>query len=395
MFIYTGVIVFSWRVSDLSAIYLDNAATTCVSQACADAALRIMTETYFNPSSTHSGGIAARDVLEHSARTVASAIGDVHEEIIFTSGGTEANNLAILGAARAMKRTCRRVITVATEHPSVLESAAYLGKEGYEVIFLTVDRYGRIDLDELEAHLTEDTALVSIMLVNNELGTIHPIQQIRRLLSSKAPRTLLHCDAVQAFGKIPVNVRHLGCDLLTMSGHKIHAPKGVGALYRRKRAKLEPLCFGGSQQNGVRPGTESLPLIAAFAQAVGDSLACMDEARAHYAELNRFAREQLGRIDGLVFNSPEDGLECILNFSTCRIMSETMVNYLSSNGIYVSGGSACKKGRKSHVISALNLDRKASDSAIRISFDRSTTKEDIAELAECVSTAVSTLVNIK
>lgn len=375
----------------ISMVYLDNAATTKVSAEAAEAARRAMLECWGNPSSGHSLGMKAEKLLRASRTTAAKAIGAKEEELFFTSGGTEANNLAVLGTARGQKKRGNHVIVSAVEHPSVLESAKRLKDEGFDVTFLEPDIYGRITAAQVADALTEKTTLVSVMLVNNELGAVMPVREIADVIKRSGSGAILHCDAVQAFGKMPVSVSKLGCQLLSFSGHKIHAPKGIGALYISKTVKKPlSLCFGGEQQERVRPGTEPLPNIAAFAEAIKNVSGGKDEIK----ELNLYAREKLSALDCTI-NSASDASPYILSFSTGCIKSETMLNFLSSKEIYVSSGSACSKGKLSHVLTAAKLPRHIADSTIRLSFCDENTKEDIDILCAAVEEALGRLARFR
>lgn len=371
-------------------VYLDSAATTPVSREAAAAAADAMLNNWGNPSSRHRRGIDAEELLRQARSTLARALSAREDEIYFTSGGTEANNLAVLGAARAAKRSGTRVVISSIEHSSVMESAARLEKEGFEVIRLRHDTQGHVSLSELERVIDSSTVLVSMMLVNNELGTVLPVSGAADIIKRSGSPALLHCDAVQAFGKLPVSVRELSCDLLTVSGHKINAPKGVGALFCRRGVRLQPLCFGGEQQDKLRPGTEPLPQIAAFAEAVR-CLKPAEQAENHYRELNKYARQRLESVGGIVFNSPEDASPCILNVSTGCIKSETMLNFLSAKNIFISSGSACAKGKLSHVLKAVGMTRELADSALRVSFGADTSREDIDDFVSALSEGVSRL----
>ena len=377
-------------------IYLDNAATTRVSEGCARAAVRVMTEVWGNPSSRHRMGMDAEDILRDARKVVASELGARDDEIFFTSGGTEANNLAVLGGARGRGRAGSRVIISAVEHPSVDQAAAQLEAEGFEVVRIA-PRDGNICPDDVDAALTDSTVLVSMMLVNNELGTVLPIAQISRLLKRNKSRALLHCDAVQGFGRLPVNVTALGCDLLTVSGHKIHAPKGIGALYCRKEVQrnLRPILYGGSQQDKYRPGTEPLPNIAALAQAVRELPRSGSQRIEPVAALNALARERLAELEGITINSPADGAPHILSIATGCIKSETLLNFLSSKGICVSSGSACSKGKKSRVLSQFGLPDHIADSTLRISFSDDNKPEDVLALCDALREALNSLARFR
>ncbi|MDD6394657.1 MAG: cysteine desulfurase family protein [Firmicutes bacterium] len=374
-------------------IYLDNSATTKPSAASVAAAVQMMNEFWGNPSSTHAMGDAADKKLKEARRSVASALSALPEEIFFTSGGTEANNIAVFGAAAKNKKIGNRIVTTTIEHSSVLDSTAELERLGFEVVRIAPDTHGHISSEQVCNAINSDTILVTMMMVNNEIGSILPIEAAVKAARKIAPRALVHCDCVQAFGKIPINAKRLGADMITVSAHKICSPKGVGALYKRKGLSIPQRTFGGHQEDSFRPGTEAAPLIAAFGTAAG--IACnrteMNRRMEHVQSLNDYAVKKLSEIDGVAINSPSDALPYIINFSTCCVKAETMLNYLSGRGIYVSGGSACAKGEPSHVIKALNLPHDAADSAIRVSFGADNTTDDIDELVRAVKEGIATL----
>ena len=364
--------------------YLDNSATTQVCEEAADAAYRMMRENYGNPSSLHKAGIQAEKAVEEARGIIADSLNVQPKTIYFTSGGTEANNTALFGAAQALKRRGDRVIVSAIEHSSVYESAKRLGELGYDVQFAPVTDRGVVDIDALKALLTDKTILVSIMTVNNETGAVQPIERIAKLVHKNCPEALFHSDAVQAFGKMPVKPKKWGVDLMSVSAHKIHGAKGCGALYIRDGARILPLLYGGEQQKKLRPGTESAPLIAAFATAVGFSDLSLHAEQ--IKELNRYALDQLQAIDDISVNSPGDALPYIINISVAGIRSETMLHHLEENGVYVSSSSACAKGKRSYVLEAMGLSDDRIDSSLRISFSRYNTTEDIDALIEgCIA----------
>ena len=374
-------------------IYLDNSATTKPCPEAIEAANEMMTLFWGNPSSTHAKGNEAAQKIKEARRTVASAISAAPEEIFFTSGGTEANNIAIFGAAARNKKNGSRIVTSAIEHSSVLDSVAELEKQGFEVIRVMPDSFGHISTEAIAQAVNSDTVLVTMMMVNNEVGSILPIESTVKTARKKAPKAIIHCDCVQAFGKIPISVKKLGVDMITVSAHKIYSPKGVGALYKRKGLHIPSLTHGGHQEDSFRPGTEASPLIAAFGAAT--AIACdrfsMKERYEQVVLLKNYAVERLSQIDGVVINSPDDALPYIINFSTCCVKAETMLNFLSDRGIYVSGGSACAKGEPSHVIKALNLPRDVSDSAIRVSLSADNTREEIDILTRSVAEGMAAL----
>lgn len=377
-------------------IYLDNAATTRVSEGCADAALRVMKEVWGNPSSRHRMGMDAEDVLRDARRILAAELHCREDEIFFTSGGTEANNLAVLGGAHGKGRAGSRVIITSVEHPSVDQAAAHLEGEGYEVVRIA-PRDGTVHIEDVAQALTENTVLVSMMLVNNETGAIFPVAETARLLRRTKSKALLHCDAVQAFGRLPVSVSSLGCDMLTLSGHKIHAPKGVGALYIRKdiQRTVRPVIHGGSQQEKLRPGTEPLPCIAALAQAVRELPKSQEQRIAPIAALNALARAELAKRELITINSPENAAPHILSIATGCIKSETMLNFLSSKGICVSSGSACSKGKKSRVLTEFSLPDHIADSTLRISFCDDSTADDVLALCAALDEGIATLARFR
>ena len=369
--------------------YLDNSATTQVCEEAANAALRMMRENYGNPSSLHKMGISAEAAVEQARETIADALGVQAKSIFFTSGGTEANNTAIFGAAEALKRRGDRVIVSAVEHSSVYESAKRLAQLGFDVQYAPVNADGVVDIDALRGLLNEKTILVSVMAVNNETGSVQPTERIAKLVHALSPEALFHCDAVQAFCKMPLKPRKWGVDLMTVSAHKIHAPKGCGALYIREGARIMPLLYGGEQQHKVRPGTESTPLIAAFGTAV--SLADISGNMSRIKALNAYAKERLAAIEGVAFNSPDDALPYIINISAEGIRSETMLHHLESKCVFVSSSSACAKGKRSYVLEAMGLPDDRIDSSLRISFSKYNTEEDIDALVEGLKSGLETL----
>ncbi|MGN0530017.1 MAG: cysteine desulfurase family protein [Eubacterium sp.] len=367
------------------AVYLDNSATTAPCPEAVEAVNFMMTENFGNPSSLHGAGISAMKEIISARESIAKALSCEKDEIFFTSGATEANNLAIFGAAYANRRRGNRIVTTAIEHESVMQSIDRLEEEGFEVIRLMPDGHGFISEKELEEAINDKTILVSMMYINNEVGSILPVEKIKKAVTRKNAPALIHIDCVQAFGKIPVRPKKLGADLASVTAHKIHGPKGSGALYIRKGVNISPRTFGGEQEKRIRPGTEASPLIAGFGAAV-NALPDLKKQSEYISGLNTYARERLSEIDGLIFNSADNASPFILNIYIPSFMrSQTVIQELSAKyGIYVSSGSACAKGKRSHVLTAMHLPDERIDKSIRISFCRSNTKEDIDILADAL-----------
>lgn len=356
--------------------YLDNSATTRVSEAAAQAALRAMTEIYGNPSSTHTKGREAKKLLDEARRQTADALGCIAEEVVFTSCGSESDNWAILGGAEYMKRRGRHIISSAVEHDAVRKALDILEERGFEVTRLMPDGTGAIPVEAVVDALREDTILVSLMLVNNETGAVTDIAAIAKALKQAGSRALLHTDAVQAFMKLPFSARTLGADLISVSGHKIHAPKGIGALYIKKGIKLKPFIAGGSQENGRRAGTEAMPQIAALGAACAEAKVGMKEYLPRMAALKAQLIDRLSReLPELCY--VETSAPHIVSISLPGWRSEVLMNWLEAKEIYVSKSSACKKGGRSHVLEAIGLKPAVIDGAIRIGLSRYTTQEDI------------------
>ncbi len=369
--------------------YLDNSATTVVSQKAAEAALRIMTRNYGNPSSLHLKGMQAEAELTKARKIIAGALGAMPEEVYFTSGGTEANNTALFGAAQAKKRRGNKIVISSVEHSSIMEAADKLEKDGFEVVRVALQSDGIIHADDIVRVVDDNTVLVSVMTVNNETGAVMPVENIFSAVKDKNSEILCHTDAVQAFGKLKINAKRLNADLISVSAHKVHAPKGCGALFVRKGVRIIPHQYGGEQEKKLRPGTEALPLIAAFGVAVSEF--DIDANFNIVSDLSAYAKERLPEIDGVRINSPENHLPYVLNISAGRVRSETMLHFLEELDVFVSSGSACAKGKPSHVLSAMGLDKNRADSAIRISFSKYNTKEDLDALCSGIRTGLETL----
>lgn len=371
-------------------VYLDNSATTKVCPEAAEKIVELLTLKYGNPSSLHAKGIEAEREIRNAREIIANYLGCKNTEIYFTSGGTESNNLAIFGSINAHKRRGNKIVTTSIEHPSVIKSVKQASKLGFEVVFIKPDKNGFISESELYKEVDDKTILISMMLVNNETGTIQNVENLKKITKSKKSSALIHIDAVQGFGKIPIKVSRIGADLMTISAHKIHGAKGVGALYVSQKSRITPFLFGGEQEKTLRPGTESSALIAGFGAAV-KSLPEIKEGYKNIKELNLYLKDKISKIERIIINSPDDALPYILNFSVLGIKSETMLHHLSLSGIYVSSGSACSKGKKSHVLYSMGLSENTIDSAIRVSFSRYNNKKDIDILTDELQRGIKNL----
>ena len=370
--------------------YLDNSATTRVCPEAAEAAMLAMTEIYGNPSSTHTKGREAKQLLDKSRKQVADALGCTVQELVFTSCGSESDNWAILNGAELMRRKGMHIISSQVEHDAVRKSLDELERRGFEVTRLKPDDTGAIPVQAVMEALRPDTVLVTLMLVNNETGAVTDIGAIARAMKKAGSQALLHTDAVQAFMKLPFTVKSLGADLISVSGHKIHAPKGIGALYIKNGVKLKPYLLGGGQENGRRAGTEAMPQIAAFGAACQAAREHLQENYERMAALRQLAIEELRRdIPELVVIG--GGAPHILSISLPGWRSEVLMNYMEAHEIYVSKSSACKKGGRSHVLEAIGLAPKVIDGAIRIGLSRFTTREDILALCAALKEARSKL----
>jgi cysteine desulfurase len=376
-------------------IYLDNSATTRVCPESAQAVMEIMTQNYGNAASLHRKGYEAEQVLIHAKKTFASVLGCQESEIYFTSGATESNNMCLIGAAKARRRQGNKIVITGLEHPSVLEPAAYLEREGWEVVRVMPNEQGSFTPEQFAEVVDENTVLVSTMFVNNETGLILPVQEIAKAVKRKNPKVLFHTDAVQGFMKLPLKLRNSQIDLLSASGHKVYAPKGIGLLYIKKGVRLTPLFYGGGQQNGVRVGTDSVPLIGGFAAAVEANAVKIQEHLKHYQSLKEHLLKLAESAEEITVNSTDACAPFVVNLSVDRIRSEVMLHFLEQRGIYVSSGSACSKGEKSHVLRALGLPSERIDTALRLSFSPQTTKEDLDEFMAACHAGYSQLAKLK
>jgi len=374
----------------LKEIYLDNSSTTKVLEEAAQAVFDAMTINFGNPSSLHRKGIEAEKIMKQARENIARVLGVSPGEIYFTSGGTESNNWAIKGAASALRRRGNHLVTTTIEHPSVLEAFAALEEEGFSVTYLKVDSEAVIDLKELEAAIRPDTILVSIMYVNNEVGSIQPIGEAAQIIKSRS-NALFHVDGVQAFGKIPLISNLEGIDLLSISCHKIYGPKGIGALFIRDKVTINPLLHGGGQEAGQRSGTENLPGIAGFGVAANICLEKMSEWQGLMTQLKqRLMRGILDNIPDTVLNGPASGAPHILNISFLGTRGEILLHALEAKNIYVSTGSACssRKSAKSHVLKAMAKSQEEQDGAIRFSLSPFISEEDIDYTIEILAKEV-------
>ena len=371
--------------------YLDNSATTAVTPEVAALAARIMTEQYGNPSSLHRRGFWAERALTEARGQVAAVLRCRPEEIIFTSGGTESNNLALLGAARAARRRGNRIVTTAVEHHSVLAVCRQLESEGFEVTYVSPDAGGVITPESFAAACDEKTVLASCMMVNSETGALHDIPAIAAACRRKNPGILFHADCVQAFGRLEIAPARWGVQLVSVSGHKIHAPKGVGALYVAKGVRLLPPLYGSGQERGLRPGTENLPGICAMGLAAERMNARRAENAAHFTALRQKLITNLSQSPAVCINSPQAAAPYIINLSVEGIRSEIMIHYLEQFEIYVSSGSACAKGERSHVLTAMGLPEDRIDSALRVSMTDTTAEEEIDEFCRRLLQGAATL----
>ena len=378
----------------MKTVYLDNSSTT---KMCA-AAKRRMNEAvngvFGNPSSLHRMGYGAESLIDETRQKIADMIGAKDGEIYFTSGGTEGNNTAVFGAAYARSKRGNRIVTTAIEHPSVLEPIKRLENEGFEVIRIKPQSDGTVSEESIFEAINENTVLVSIMLVNNETGAILPVSAARRAIDKVGAPAILHCDCVQAFGKIKIKVGDLGADIITASAHKIHGPKGIGFIYVKKGVTVKPLLLGGGQEKGFRSGTQSVYDIYGFCGAI-EALSDIDKNYRKAAKLKDRLQKKLTERGIAVINSPDSALPYVVNLSVEGYRSETLLHFLEDKNIYVSSGSACSRGKGSYVLSESGLSRLRVDSAIRVSFSRFNTLADVDAFVSALEAAKATLRRVK
>ena len=358
-------------------VYFDNAATTAVYPEVKNLMIKLLEEDYGNPSSLHMKGVEAERYIKQATTQIAKELKCQEKELTFTSGGTESNNLAIIGAAMAKRRAGKHIITTNIEHASVSATMEFLSKEGYEISTVGVNQDGTVNLEELKDTLREDTILVSIMYVNNEIGTIQPIEEISKIIKAYNPAILFHVDAVQAFGKIVFSPKRLGVDLLSISGHKIHGPKGSGVLYIKDKTLIRPIIYGGGQQKAMRSGTENVPAIAGMGLAAELMYKDHDHKMAHIKKLKDTFVDKVTALENVYDNSGE--APHIASISFVGIRSEVMLHALEDKGIYVSAGSACSSNKPhvSNVLKAINLDNTKLESTLRFSFCETNTMEEV------------------
>ncbi len=361
--------------------YFDNSASTRVLDSVRDIVVKTMTEDYANASAKHRKGMEAERYIREARGMIADTLKVPEKEILFTSGGSESNNMALIGGALANQRAGKHIISTAIEHPSVYNPVLYLEEQGFEVTFLPVDRDGHISLEELRDAIRPDTILVSVMYVNNEVGAVEPVEEISRIIKEKNPNTIFHVDAIQAYGKYVIRPKKQGIDLLSVSGHKIHGPKGVGFLYIRTGVKVRPLIYGGGQQGGMRSGTENVPGVAGLGAAAKEMYTNHQEKIAQITELKDYMTDRLGEIEGAVVNSKKgaESAPQIVSVSFAGVRSEVLLHALEDRGIYVSSGSACSAHHPgvSGTLKGIGLEQKYLDATIRISFGIFNTKEEI------------------
>ena len=367
-------------------VYLDNAATTRVCPEAAEAAVHMMTECFGNPSTTYKLGREAKAAVDKARGQIAKALGCRPDEVYFTSCGSEGDNWALISGARSMRRRGKHIISSAVEHDAVRKSLDFLEKEGYEITRLQPDGAGAIPLERVRAALRPDTILVSLMLVNNETGAVNDIAAVARMLKAENSIALLHTDAVQGFLKVPFSAKTLGADLISISGHKVGAPKGIGGLYLGGRVRApQPLIYGGGQEQGLRSGTEATGQIAGFARAVALRCEHLEETLAHMAAIKAYAEETLLALGGVV-RVGNGQAPHILSVSLVGYPSANVVTELGAQGICISAGSACHRGQLSHVYRAMGLDKKTAAGVLRVSFGPETTKAEIDALVSALKT---------
>lgn len=363
--------------------YFDNSATTPVYPEVRDLMVKIMEEDFGNPSSLHMKGVTAARYIKDARESLAGEMKVMPKEIVFTSGGTESNNMALIGGALANRRAGNKIITTSVEHASVGIPMDFLADMGFDVVRIGVDSSGQIDMDQLMSEVDDDTIIVSVMYVNNEIGTVMPIADIARLIKEKNPNVLFHVDAIQAFGKYRIYPKRMGIDMMSISGHKFHGPKGVGALFIRDRVKVKPIIYGGGQQSGMRSGTENVPGIAGMALAAEITYNGLEEKMEHLRQLKEHLISELTQIDDVYSNSGDAPHIASITFKGVR--SEVMLHALEEREVYVSSGSACSSNKQhaSGTLKAIGLPQDKLESTLRFSFSPENTMEQVDYAVEC------------
>ena len=375
--------------------YLDNSATTSCSKAATEKMVELLTQDYGNPSSMHMKGVIAEKYITEAKKKIAKTLKVEEKELIFTSGGTESNNLAIIGSAFANKRAGMHVITTSIEHASVTNPFIWLSENGFEVTYLGVDAYGQVKLEELKNAIRPDTILVSIMHVNNEIGALQPIEEIGKLIKAENPKCLFHVDAIQSYGKMTILPKKWNVDMLSVSGHKIHGPKGSGFLFVKDKTKIKPMIHGGGQQKGMRSGTENVPAIAGLAVAAEEMYQALEENRNHLFALRDYFIEEVEKIDGISVNGKKDHNSAphIVSVSIEGVRAEVILHTLEDRDIYVSAGSACASNKPaiSSTLQSIGLKKELLDSTVRFSFSIHTTKEELDYALEVMGETIPML----
>ena len=361
--------------------YFDNSATTRVLDSVMDIVTRTMTVDYANPAAKHIRGMEAENYIRDARSIIAKTLKVADKEILFTSGGSESNNMALIGTAMANKRAGMHIISTNVEHASIYNTLGFLQEQGFEITYLPVDHNGHIDLDQLREAVRPDTILVSVMYVNNEVGSVEPVAEISKVIKAKNPSTIFHVDAIQAYGKYEIRPKKEGIDLLSVSGHKIHGPKGVGFLYIDEKVKIRPLIYGGGQQKGMRSGTENVPGVAGLGAAAAEMYRNHQEKMDYLYELKEHMMKRVAEIDGVVINS-QPGRESapqIVSVSFEGVRSEVLLHALEDRGIYVSSGSACSSNHPgvSGTLKGIGVKQDLLDSTLRFSFGMFNKKEEI------------------
>lgn len=374
-------------------VYLDNAATTKPCEEAVKAAVDAMTDNYGNPSSLHRAGLDAQLVMDGARKTIAASIGAESSELYFTSGATESNNLALRGASAAYGRRKKKIVISSVEHASIDETAYALEKNGFEIVRVSPREDGRFYAEDFVSACDDNTCLLSMMLVNNETGYIMPVKETFMAVKRSFPEIITHCDCVQGFMKLPIKASSLGADLISLSAHKIHGVKGVGAIYIKRGIRVIPVVTGGHQEKGIRSGTESVPLIAAFGAAVERLKPTIAERYEKASQLKSYLLSQISNIENIVVNSPDDASPYVINISAVGKRSEIMLHFLESKGVYVSSGSACSKGQQSGVLGQFGISGKRADGALRISITAETTEAELDGFVSALSEGMEKIRN--